>query len=133
VVDVPVMNRVAALPLLDPYVQGYRDRVRMLDASRRGFVYDGGGNSAATLVWRGRIVGVWQTVEKPSEVVVYHLFRDAPSSIRDVAESELAAAGNLYFDAPVDVVAVPDMEPLSAGGGRSAAHPLDGRRHRARR
>jgi hypothetical protein len=124
---------VLALPMLDPYVQGYRDRVRFLHPARHDFVYDGGGNSTATLVQRGRIIGVWQTAEEPAESVRYHLFFGVPSSTRKAAEAELESAGSLYFDRPVDIVEMATMQPLSAGGGRSAAHPLDERRHRASR
>jgi hypothetical protein len=124
---------VHALPLLDPYVQGYRDRVRFLDPDRHDFVYDGGGNATATLVRGGRIVGVWQTCEEPVESVRYHLFAGGPASLREAAEADLASAGELYFDRAVDVVEVQEMPPLSAGGGRSALHPLDGHRHRQSR
>ena len=126
-------TEVIALPLLDPYVQGYRDRVRFLQPDRHDFVYDGGGNSAATLVSHGRIIGVWQPVDEPTASIRYHVFAGGRSVTRDAAEAELAAAGALYFDRVVDVVEVPAMEPLSAAGGRSAAHPLDGRPHRASR
>lgn len=126
-------SNVLALPLLDPYVQGYRHRVRILDPARHVFVYDGGGNSAATLVRGGRIIGVWQTSEEPAASVRYHLFAGAPASLRKGAEAELESAGSLYFDRPIDVVAVDSMEPLSAGGGRSASHPLDSRPHRPSR
>ncbi len=126
-------NAVRALPLLDPYVQGYRDRVRFLDPDRHGFVYDGGGNSAPTLLHRGRIIGVWQVSDDPEPSVRYHVFADQPASIRRAAEADLAAAGMLYFDHPVDVIEIADMLPLRAGGGRSASHPLDGRLHRPSR
>ncbi len=121
-------SAVKALPLLDPYVQGYRDRGRFLRADRHGFVYDGGGNATATLIHRGRIIGVWQIVRQPRVSVRYHLIDRVPASVRRSAEAELAEAGSLYFDRSVDVVAVSTMRPLSAGGGRSAAHPLDGHR-----
>jgi hypothetical protein len=124
---------VKALPLLDPYVQGYRDRIRLLDPGLHGHVWDGGGNAAATVVHRGRIIGVWQVTERPTETVRFHLFASASASTRRAAEADLAAAGLLYFDRSVDVVAASTMEPLSAEGGRSAAHPLDGRPHRPSR
>ncbi len=124
---------VRALPLLDPYVQGYRDRIRFLEPELHDFVYDGGGNSAATLVYRGRIIGVWQATDDPTESVRYHLFGAVTAGLRQAAESELAAAGALYFDHPVDVVEVATMRPLRADGGRSASHPLDSRLHRASR
>jgi hypothetical protein len=124
---------VHALPLLDPYVQGYRDRSRFLPPGRHDYVYDGGGNAAATLVHRGRIIGVWQPTERPEPSVSYHLFSRSPASVQREAETDLAAVGAMYFDRAVDVVRVAEMVPLSAGGGRSAAHPLDGVVHRASR
>ena len=124
---------VTALPLLDPYVQGYRDRARFLDPARHDFVYDGGGNSTATLIRRGRIMGVWQFVDEPVELVRYHLFDAVPAAVRSSAEADLAAAGELYYGHPVDVEVAAKMKPLTADGGRSAAHPLDSRRHRASR
>jgi hypothetical protein len=129
----PRGSEVRVLPLLDPYVQGYRDRVRLLDPARHEFVYDGGGNSTATVVQRGRIVGVWQPSEDPTDSIRYHLFDRGSTSVRRAAEAELAAAGSLYFDRPVDVIEVTTMKPLSAEGGRSASHPLDERLHRASR
>jgi hypothetical protein len=126
-------SSVRALPLLDPYVQGYRDRHRFIDPALHDFIYDGGGNSTATLVHRGRIVGVWQTSKDPVPSVRYHLFADGPTGLRSAAETELAAAGAHYFDCPVDVVSMTLMKPLSADGGRSASHPLDSRLHRASR
>jgi hypothetical protein len=124
---------VKALPLLDPYVQGYRDRARFLDPARHAFVYDGGGNATATLVQRGRVIGVWQVSQRPTESVRYHLFGEEPASTGSAAEAELAAAASVYFGRPVDVVEMPTMNPLSADGGRSASHPLDSTLHRASR
>jgi hypothetical protein len=126
-------SAVTALPLLDPYVQGYRNRGRFLDPARNDFVYDGGGNSTATLIQHGRIVGIWQFAEEAVDSVRYHMFAAVPASVRRSAEADLAVAGDLYFERPVDVVATTTMKPLSADGGRSASHPLDSVLHRASR
>ena len=123
-------STIRALPLLDPYVQGYRDRGRFLDPSRHDFVYDGGGNAAATLVHDGRIVGIWQPTEDPAAAVRYHFFEPPSHRLRRAAELELAAAGSLYFGQEVDVIDCKTMKPLSAEGGRSAMHPLDSTLHR---
>ena len=122
---------VSALPVLDPYVQGYRDRDRFLDPERFDWVYDWGGNSSATLVYRGRIIGVWQHVKDPAKSIRYHLFGEQPKRVRRLAEEDLAAAGALYFGKTVDVVEVSEMPSLREAGGRSAMHPLDGVKHRA--
>lgn len=121
---------VRALPLLDPYPQGYRNRERLIDPAWNNHVWDRGGNAAATIVLGGRIIGVWQTSDRPEPQVWYHLFAPQPRSIIADAEAELAAAGSLFLERPVDVVEIRDMAPLPAAGGRSAAHPLDGRVHR---
>jgi hypothetical protein len=124
-------DSVSALPVLDPYVQGYRDRWRFLDRERFDWVYDGGGNSAATLVHRGRIIGVWQFVTDPADAIRYYLFGPQPKHIRSLAEEDLAAAGAMYFGREADVAEVPEMPSLRADGGRSAMHPLDTVQHRA--
>jgi hypothetical protein len=122
---------VRILPLLDPYVQGYRDRQRLLSIELHDFVWDGGGNAAPTIVAEGRIVGVWQPVEKPT-AIRYHLFAPAGPDITDI-EARLHATGRLYFDEAVDVQLVAEMRPLrDPARGRSAAHPLDDQLHRAR-
>ncbi len=126
-------DAVCALPILDPYVQGYRNRTRFLADERFAWVYDWGGNAAATLVHRGRVIGVWQFVEKPTPSVLYHLFDPQPAAVRNAAEQDLAATGRFFFDRAVDVIAFPEMPSLRAEGGRSAAHPLDGKPHRASR
>ena len=126
-------DTVLALPVLDPYVQGYRDRVRFLNPERNEWVHDWGGNATATLVRRGRVIGVWQVVEKPHREVRYHLFDTQSATVRRAAEEDLGAAGAFYFDRPVDVVEVKEMKSLHADGGRSFNHPLDGHVHRASR
>jgi hypothetical protein len=121
---------VRALPLLDPYVQGYRHRVRFVDAARHDHVYDAGGNATATLVHHGRIIGVWQDAKRAA----LHHFFDRPSpAVRRSSAKELARVGEFLHGRAVDVVEVPQMPSLRAGGGRTASHPLDGQIRRASR
>ncbi len=122
---------VHALPLLDPYVQGYRDRGRLLDPSRFEYVWDRGGNAAAAILQGGRVVGVWQPVDKPEAKVLCHFFEELSPTTRKAALAELEAAGTMYFDEPADIVELAEMKPLDRG--TSAMHPLDGRPHRQRR
>jgi hypothetical protein len=123
---------VRILPLLDPYVQGYRDRQRLLPTEIHDFIWDGGGNAAPTIVAEGRILGVWQPVEKPA-AIRYYLFEAAAANSAEI-ETELDAVGRLYFGHAVEVEEVADMPPLrDPGRARSAAHPLDRILHRQRR
>ncbi len=129
--DEPVVR---ALPILDPYVQGYRDRQRLLDLALLEHVWDWGGNATPTVVRGGRVIGVWQTIDKPRPTALYHLFGDHPASVVDAAEQDVADAGHMYFDREVDVTRIAEMPSLNTPGGRrSAAHPLDGHLHRSSR
>lgn len=122
---------VKALPMLDPYVQGYRDRVRFLDDDCFNYVYDGGGNSSATVVHGGRIIGVWQPILDPPSIR-FHVFpKQSKRPRHDIADS-LNQAARTLFDQSVDLVETSEMTPLTGpGGSRSAAHPLDNVLHRA--
>ena len=120
-----------ALPLLDPYVQGYRDRERLLDPALFEYVWDRGGNAAATILHRGRIIGVWQATDKPSARVLHHFLETPAPAVRKAALRELDEVGSMYFDKPVEVVEIDEMKPLARG--TSAMHPLDGTPHRRRR
>ena len=68
--DVPDAQRAAAspdgavvlLPVLDPYLQGYRDRERFIDPRHRRFVIDSGGNATSVILLDGRVAGVWDLV-----------------------------------------------------------------------
>ena len=125
-------DRISAIPVLDPYVQGYKDRERFLADGRHEYVYDGGGNATATILVDGFIVGVWQAIDQPP-TVRYHVFDDQAEAAIHEIEAELADAGALVCEAPVDVNRVATMRPLVGEVNRSADHPLDATPHRARR
>jgi len=123
-------DTIKALPVLDPYVQGYRDRERLIDPPHVEYVWDRGGNATSTILHGGRIVGVWQTVATSEAQLLYHFFANPPPSVRKTALRELEAAGRMYFDKPADMVEVADINPLHRG--TTALHPLADRSHRQR-
>ena len=47
------------LPVLDPYIMGYRDRRRFLAPEHRAKVLDRAGNAVPTVWVNGRVVGAW--------------------------------------------------------------------------
>jgi hypothetical protein len=67
--DVPY---VFLLPLLDPYIMGYRDRQRFLSPEQRSQVFDRAGNAVPTVWVNGRVVGAWG--QRKDGSVVYRLF-----------------------------------------------------------
>jgi len=55
----PKKQNVNLLPVLDPYIMGYKDRKRYLDHKYYDFVFDFNGNATSTILLDGRVVGVW--------------------------------------------------------------------------
>jgi hypothetical protein len=54
----PEATQLSVLANLDPYTMGFHQRARMVDAARRDFVYDRGGNATSVVLIDGRVVGV---------------------------------------------------------------------------
>ena len=114
---------VALLPVLDPYLMGYRDRDRFLDPSVRALVYDPGGNATFTVLVDGRVAGVWDLTDAPRPAVRV-LLLDPAQPHRSAVLDRCAAVGEFWFGGPVPVLEHTSMTPLAEG--RSAMHPLDG-------
>ena len=87
---------VVLLPVLDPYLMGYRDRDRFLDPSLRPLVYDRGGNATATVLVDGRVEGVWDLTETPRAAVRVLLF-DPAQPLRSAVLDRCAAVGEFWF------------------------------------
>ena len=51
---------VCLLPDLDPYIMGYRDRLRFLTPKHRSKVFDRAGNAMSTVWVNGRVAGAWR-------------------------------------------------------------------------
>jgi hypothetical protein len=111
------------LPVLDPFLMGYRARDRFLDPTHRGSVYDPGGNATFTVLVDGRVRGVWDLADRPRPAVRLLLF-DPEDPQRQAVLERCAALGEFWFGSAVPVHEYASMTPLAEG--RSAMHPLDG-------
>lgn len=62
-------DSVSLLPVLDPYLQSYRDRERFIAPHHRRFVIDSGGNATSVILLGGRAAGVWDLIAgRPPEM-----------------------------------------------------------------
>jgi hypothetical protein len=60
------------LPVLDPYIMGYRDRRRFLAQEHRAKVFDRAGNAVPTVWVNGQVAGTWG--QRKDGSVIYGLF-----------------------------------------------------------
>ena len=106
-------GEVSLLPVLDPYLQGYRDRERCLDPRHHRFVVDPSGNVTSVILVAGRVAGVWDFVPKPSPELRL-LFFDSPDDLTRRRVRALAAeVGEFLTDGPADVAELDRMTPLT--------------------
>jgi Winged helix DNA-binding domain len=111
----PTASRATQLSLLanlDPYTMGFHNRARMVDAARREFVYDRGGNATSVVLIDGRVVGVWDVLAHQGEARFF-LFANPTDVIEDRLRAELAAVGALITGSAVTVRRLDRMTPLT--------------------
>ncbi len=103
----------AFLPVLDPYVMGYKERDRYVDPAVADHVFDRGGNGTATIVLDGRVIGVWDAVERPSPTVRVHFFVAGDDDLLACVDDRARHVGRFLFGAEVRVQRVAEMYPLT--------------------
>lgn len=118
------------LPVLDPYLQGYRNRARFVDSRHHRFVIDSSGNATSVILLDGRVAGVWDLVADPTPELRLCFFNAVDARTRRRVHARATDVAAFVTDHAVPVVEVDRMVPLtdqSAGRFRS---PLSGERPR---
>jgi len=81
----PVIN---LLPLLDPYMMGYKIRERYLNMSKYNYIFDRTGNATSVIIKNGTVIGIWDIVDKPKPVFKIHLFEKVNENILNLIHSK---------------------------------------------
>ena len=71
---------VSLLPVLDPYIMGYKGRDRFLDPAYYSSVYDVSGNGTSTILVNGKIAGIWDFVREPEPSMLLCPFEELPKN-----------------------------------------------------
>ena len=110
---------ITILPELDPYPMGYKERDRYIDSNFKKYVFDNSGNISATILIDGRVIGVWDTEEKPESIVKLHLFRSIEENSYKELYSKAQKVGKFIFEKEIKIEECESMTPLTertAGG-----------------
>lgn len=116
--------QVNVLPMLDPYLMGYKDRDRMLDSQFYDYVYDRSGNATSSILVNGRIIGVWDYSKDSQTEIRWFLFQPLPRSLCTSIESKLRAMGKFIAERPVHLHRCDSMVPLPQRTAGSFMSPL---------
>jgi hypothetical protein len=115
---------VTLLPLLDPYIMGYKVRDRYLDKKHYDNIFDRSGNATSCVLVNGKVTGVWGLEEKPEPIVKFFLFskviKDVKSEIRNMARD----IGAFIIEGDVKVRECKKMTPLTKRTAGSFMAPL---------
>lgn len=110
-------REVSFLPILDPYLQGYRHRDRYVDPAHQQYVFDPKGNSTSAILVDGRVVGVWDMVENDDTELRVFIFDQADRSLRRKVLSIAADTRAFLNRDSARIVQVATMTPLTERSG----------------
>ncbi len=89
------------LPVQDPYIMGYKERERYIDPEYYYYVFDHSGNATTTILFDGRVMGVWDFTEKTEPIVKIYLFEKAGKTLLKRIYSEASRIGKFIADKEV--------------------------------
>jgi hypothetical protein len=107
------------LPGLDPYIMGFKDRQRYLDAKNYDYIFDRSGNGTTTILLNGRIIGIWDIEEAPERLMKLYFFDKVNKGILTEIKDKAKALGKFITGKEVKVIKCGKMIPLPermAGG-----------------
>jgi hypothetical protein len=117
-------GEVSLLPVLDPFLQGYRDRERSLDPRHRPFVVDRGGNVTSVILVDGRVAGVWDLVEAPARELRLFFFEPPAAHTRCRVHGRAADVAELLTGGSAPVIEVDRMTTLTERRAGAVLSPL---------
>jgi len=114
------------LPLLDPYLMGYKDRERYLAQEHYTKVFDRSGNVTSTILLDGTIIGVWDFSEEKIPAVKTFLFEKVESIVSKEIHSHAEKIGKFISGNEVQVKECRSMVPLTERTMGGFMSPLKG-------
>ena len=124
--SVPEEHLINFMPLLDPYLMGYKERNRYLVPEQYTQVFDRSGNVTSTILVDGRIFGVWDFDEEKEPAVKILLFERARSNVLREIYSRAKQIGKFISGKEVQIKQCRSMVPLTERSLGGFMSPLRG-------
>ena len=109
---------------LDPYIMGYKDRIRYVNLKHKEKIFDRAGNAAPTILLNGNVIGVWQADEKSHPLFRFYLFEERNENIIKQINKKAAEIGEFITTQKVDIRECRSMIPLTKRTVGSFMSPL---------
>ena len=114
----PVVN---LLPVLDPYMMGYKDRQRYLNHKYYDYIFDRGGNATTTILLNGQVIGIWDFIELTIKIF---LFEPIKENTLEQIYSNAKRIGEFISREKVEIKECRSMSPLTKRTAGSVMSPL---------
>ena len=101
--DIPEKPLVNLMPLLDPYLMGYKERKRYLAQEHYTRVFDRSGNVTSTILVNGQISGIWDIEEGHEPIVKIFLLEKVNHEVSKEIYSEAKKIGKFISGKEVQV------------------------------
>ena len=101
------------LPMLDPYIMGYKDRERYIDKKHYDYAFDRSGNATSTILLNGTIIGVWESIEKPDSMIKVFIFEEVDEEVKKLIKIRVSELGKFIHEKDVKLKECDKMEPLT--------------------
>jgi hypothetical protein len=123
---VPKNPQVRLMPLLDPYLMGYKERKRYLTQEHYTRVFDRSGNVTSTVLVDGQISGIWDIEEGHVTTVKIFLFSKVSPDVKKQISSKAKKIGRFISGKDVRVQRCQSMVPLTERTMGGFMSPLKG-------
>jgi hypothetical protein len=124
--DIPEKPLVHLMPLLDPYLMGYKERKRYLTQEHYTRVFDRSGNVTSTILVDGQISGIWDIEEGGVPTVKIFLFEKVNPEVKKKISAQAKKTGRFISGKDVRVKRCRFMVPLTERTMGGFISPLKG-------
>ncbi len=125
-ISIPEKPLINFMPLLDPYLMGYKERKRYLVPELQTRIFDRSGNVTSTILMDGRIVGVWDFDEEKDPTVKILLFEKTKSNVLREIQSKAKKIGEFISGEEIQIRQCRSMVPLTERTMGGFMSPLKG-------
>jgi len=101
------------LPLLDPYMMGYRHRERYVNMNRYEYIFDRSGNATQVVLQDGYVIGIWDIILKPKPIGKLYFFENIEDSIFKEVNTKLHELSRFITGKELEIQTCKSMVPLT--------------------
>ncbi|TFG03718.1 MAG: hypothetical protein EU542_01335 [Promethearchaeota archaeon] len=118
------LNSVNLLPLLDPYMMGYKNRERYVDIKRYDYIFDRSGNATQVILQDGFVIGIWDVILKPEPICKLYFFEDVDDNILKIITLKAKKLAAFITGKELQIHICNSMVPLTKKNMGSFMSPL---------